>query len=139
MSGEDKALRGWSKQDLDGTAAGGRGRLDHWMEEALREAQQRGDFDNLPGKGKPLNLAGQDPYGGLEAEAYKYLKNAGFTPDWVELRKVIVAEINWLREHPGHPERPSRIVEANSKIDRHNRQVPNAILTLPKLPRDFAR
>jgi hypothetical protein len=139
MGGEQKALKGWSRQDLEGTAAGGRGRLDHWMEEVLQEAQRRGDFDDLPGKGQPLRLDDSDPFGGPEAQVYKYLKEAGFTPEWVELRKAIAAEINWLREHPGHPERPSRIVEVNIKIDKHNRQVPNGLLALPKVPSDFAR
>ncbi|HWI64586.1 MAG TPA: DUF1992 domain-containing protein [Symbiobacteriaceae bacterium] len=107
------------------------------MEQVIQEAQQRGDFDDLPGKGKPLNLRDSDPYGGLEAEVYRTLKEAGFTPDWVELRKKIISEINWLRANAASPERPSRIVETNILIDRHNRVVPTPSLTLPKLPRTF--
>lgn len=107
------------------------------MDQVISEAQQRGDFDHLPGKGKPLNLADSDPFAGPEADAYKILKNAGFAPEWIELRKQIVTEINWLREHASHPERPSRIVEVNILIDKHNRQIPNPSLSLPKLPRDF--
>lgn len=30
------------------------------MEKTIREATERGDFDNLPGMGKPLNLSGLD-------------------------------------------------------------------------------
>lgn len=30
------------------------------MEKMIREATERGDFDNLPGMGKPLNLSGLD-------------------------------------------------------------------------------
>ncbi|HLN62351.1 MAG TPA: DUF1992 domain-containing protein [Symbiobacteriaceae bacterium] len=134
---EQKTVAGLSRQDLNETIAGSPGKLDHWMDEIIREAQQRGDFDDLPGKGRPLSLHDSDPYGGLEADVYKVLKNAGFAPEWVELRKQIVAEINWLREHGNHPERPSRIVETNVLIDKHNRAVPNAQLTLPKLPRNF--
>jgi hypothetical protein len=114
------------------------GQLDHWMEQVIREAQARGDFDDLPGKGKPLNLNDPDPYGGLEAQMYGYLKSAGFAPEWVELRRQIVDQINWLREHGRHPERTTRIVETNVLIDRHNRAVPTPTLQIPKLPRDFA-
>jgi hypothetical protein len=135
---EHKTAAGLSRQDKEGTMAGARGRLDHWMDELIREAQQRGDFDDLPGKGKPLHLDDRDPLVGMEADVYKVLKNAGFTPEWVELRKQIIAEMNWMREHGNHPERPSRIVETNILIDKHNRAVPNDNLTLPKLPRDFA-
>jgi hypothetical protein len=28
--------------------------VEHWVERQIRMAQQRGDFDNLPGAGKPL-------------------------------------------------------------------------------------
>lgn len=115
------------------------GQLDHWMEQVIREAQARGDFDNLPGKGKPLSLNDPDPYGGLEAQMYGYLKAAGFAPEWVELRRQIVDQINWLREHGGHPEQTARIVETNVLIDRHNRTVPTPSLQIPKLPRAGAR
>lgn len=139
MKGERKPLHGIHHQELHETVAEQSDRLRHWTDQIMDEAFRRGDFANLPGKGKPLNLHDSDPLAGPEADAYKILKNAGFTPEWVELRKQIVAEINWLREHPEHPERPSRIVEVNSKIDRHNRQVPTGSLALPKVPRDFGR
>ena len=32
-----------------------------WIDQQIREAQERGEFDNLPGKGKPLDLA-PNPY-----------------------------------------------------------------------------
>ena len=31
-----------------------------WVERLIREAMERGDFDHLPGKGKPLRLDGPD-------------------------------------------------------------------------------
>jgi hypothetical protein len=38
--------------------------MSHWYESSidrqLREAQERGDFDNLPGTGKPLSDAGRE-------------------------------------------------------------------------------
>jgi hypothetical protein len=35
-------------------------RFENWVERQIREAQERGEFDNLPGAGKPLpGLTGQ--------------------------------------------------------------------------------
>ncbi len=28
---------------------------ERWIDKQIREAQERGEFDNLPGKGKPIN------------------------------------------------------------------------------------
>lgn len=64
---------------------------------------------------------------------------AGFTPEWVTLRRKIAAEVAWLRANPNHPERISRIVEVNSLIAEHNRTIPNPALAFPKLSREFGR
>ena len=137
MSKPKDPPRDLSEQDKENPVVGKPGRLGHWMEEAIQEAQRRGDFDDLPGKGKPLKLRDTDPFGGPEADIYRILKDSGFTPEWVDLRKIIVAEINWLRQNNESPERVSRIVETNILIDRHNRAVPTPALALPKLPRTF--
>ena len=59
-------------------------------EQKIREAQQEGVFDNLPGKGKPLRL--DDDRGVPEhlRMAYKILKNADVLPPELELRKEMV-------------------------------------------------
>jgi len=65
--------------------------LDKLVEEIIREAVARGDFDNLPGKGKPLNL---DEYFAAPEEmraTYQMLKDAGFLPEEVQLLKEIAA------------------------------------------------
>jgi hypothetical protein len=59
---------------------------DDLIEEHIRQATKRGDFDNLPGAGKPLDL-GEDAH--LPAElrmAYRVLKNAGYLPE--ELQQI---------------------------------------------------
>ncbi|WP_010529168.1 DUF1992 domain-containing protein [Lentibacillus jeotgali] len=51
------------------------------VEDKIKESIENGDFDNLPGKGKKLNIRDELP--GLSSElnqAYKILKNAGFVP-----------------------------------------------------------
>ena len=63
------------------------GFFDRIVEERIRTAQDNGEFDNLPGKGKPLNL--EDDSGVPEdlRLAYKVLKNSNCLPIEMELRK----------------------------------------------------
>jgi hypothetical protein len=59
------------------------------IEEKIREAMDEGKFENLPGKGQPLNL---DDDGGVPEDlrlAFKILRNAGCLPIEMELRKEI--------------------------------------------------
>ena len=57
-----------------------------WVEKLIVDAQERGDFDDLPGHGKPLQI--QDaPFAGGREVGYGILKNAGVAPYWVELEK----------------------------------------------------
>jgi DnaJ family protein C protein 28 len=63
------------------------------VDEIIQQAMQEGAFDNLPGKGKPLNLE-ENPY--LDSEwqlAYHLLKQNGFAPDFVEQRQHIELEL----------------------------------------------
>lgn len=59
-------------------------------DEKIREAMRRGEFDDLPGKGKPLppdNMAGVPEELRL---GFKMLKNAGMLPEEMLLRKEMV-------------------------------------------------
>jgi len=58
-------------------------------EAAIREAIERGDFENLKGKGKPLDL---NEYFDTPEEVrlgYSILKNAGYIPEEMELLNQI--------------------------------------------------
>ena len=59
-----------------------------YIDEQIHEAQARGDFDNLPGAGKPLHLD-ENPFSGDKAMAYSLLKQNGYAPPEVELAKEI--------------------------------------------------
>ncbi|MDD3023931.1 MAG: DUF1992 domain-containing protein [Syntrophomonadaceae bacterium] len=64
------------------------------VENQIVKAQQRGDFDNLEGAGKPLNLE-ENPFEPLDLRmTYKILKDNDFAPYWIELGKEIDAEMN---------------------------------------------
>jgi len=66
------------------------------VEKTIREAMERGDFDNLSGKGKPLDLD-VNPFVPEELrQSFRILQNAGVAPDWIEQDKDIRAEKNAL-------------------------------------------
>jgi len=63
------------------------------VEKQIREAMESGAFDNLPGKGKPLDLS-ENPFEDPDLRtAHRLLRNAGFAPPFIEERKAIDAEL----------------------------------------------
>lgn len=67
-----------------------------WIDQQIREAQERGEFDDLPGKGRPLDLAA-NPYAQDQELAFKVLKDAGYAPDWIELDKALRGKLERAR------------------------------------------
>ncbi len=58
-------------------------------EERIRAAIERGEFDDLPGAGRPLVLEDFSAVPEHLRAGYKLLKNAGFVPPEVELKREI--------------------------------------------------
>jgi len=81
--------------------------FDKAIEEIIKKAQERGEFDNLPGKGKPIDLTEYFETPEDVRVAQSVLKNAGMAPREVDLLKEIAA----LRELL------SRVVEEKKKQD----------------------
>jgi len=54
--------------------------FDSIAEQRIREAQERGEFDELPGMGMPLTLDDDTLVPEDLRVAYRLLKNAGFVP-----------------------------------------------------------
>ena len=63
--------------------------LERIAEERIREAMQRGEFQNLPGSGQPLELEEDRHIPDDLRLAYKVLKNADCLPPELELKKEI--------------------------------------------------
>jgi hypothetical protein len=65
--------------------------FDELVEARIQEALERGDFDNLPDAGRRLDLE-EDPFIPEDMRmAYRVLKNAGYLPPELELRRDISA------------------------------------------------
>lgn len=68
------------------------------IERRIQKAQKAGHFDDLPGRGRPLDLR-ENPFVKPECRlAHRILTNAGFTLDWIELDKTIRAEAAQCRK-----------------------------------------
>jgi len=63
--------------------------FDKLVEEKIKEAQARGEFDNLSGKGKPIDLSAYFETPEEIRVAQSVLKNGGFTSREVELLNEI--------------------------------------------------
>ncbi len=71
--------------------------IDKIAEQKIKQALERGELHNLPGEGKPIQLD-DDSHVPAELRAgYRLLKNAGFIPPEVSLRKEI-AQVESLIE-----------------------------------------
>lgn len=78
-----------------------------YVDEQIREAQERGDFANLPGRGQPLQLD-VNPFAGDRALAYSLLKANGVAPREVALGRevdesmaqaeALVSALRWRRD-----------------------------------------
>lgn len=115
------------------------------IEEHIRKAIEEGQFDNLPGKGKPLKLD-ENPHESPEWRlTYIMLKNSGFSLPWLETRHEIEEAIEkaytelkraWDDRQPnqqatGEWQRAvevyrQRISEINKRISGYNLAVPSS-------------
>jgi hypothetical protein len=71
--------------------------FDRIVEALIKEAQERGEFDNLPGKGKPIDLTAYFETPEEVRLAQSVLKSAGMTSPEVEILKEI-AELRRVHE-----------------------------------------
>lgn len=120
-------------------------------EKKIREAMQRGEFNDLPGKGKPLNLP-DDAFVPEDLRlAYQVLANNGYAPDWIELGEEIERERAALEKElaPGSPaERRARFARLKGQFEALNRKIFEYNLRVPlptlqkkrfQLPADLAQ
>jgi len=94
--------------------------LERKVEEKIRQAQQEGAFDSLPGSGKPLVLEDESSVPSELRLAYKMLKIANCLPPELELHKEIVNLKDLLRSVEDETERIRRIRQINFLITKLN-------------------
>ena len=89
-------------------------------EQRIREAIERGEFDNLEGRGKPLDLRDESGVPEDLRMAYKILKNAGCLPAELELRKEVMNLRDLLHTIDDNQLRIRKIRELNFKLLKLN-------------------
>ena len=134
-------------------------RLDRAIESIIQNAMDRGAFDNLRGKGKPLNLR-ENPLVAKEWRmAFSMLEQEGFALPWMEDRKEIetrlkealrvlrrtwewriaklaegdtspVVESEWRKAQARFSE---TVTALNKQIDSYNAQIPADVFYRPRI------
>ena len=89
-------------------------------ERKIKEALEKGEFDNLPGQGEPLSLEDDRHVPEDLRMAYKVLKNANCLPPEIELRKEIRQMEDLLETIPDEKEKYRHIKRINLKITQLN-------------------
>jgi len=108
--------------------------VDKWeniAERKIREAMAEGAFDNLKGKGQPLDLE-ENPYEDPSLRmAHRLLRNNGFAPAWVEEAKDLERAIETAQQDLGRglglAAFSARIAEINRWILAHNLKTPSTL------------
>jgi hypothetical protein len=73
-------------------------KMDRIADRRIQEAINAGEFDNLPGYGKPLTDVDDNPFVPKEMRAaFKVLANSGYAPDWMVVARQIEADVQRLR------------------------------------------
>jgi len=90
------------------------------VEQRIKEAMENGEFDNLPGKGKPLSLEDDSHIPEELRLAYKLLKNADCLPPELLEKKEILQMEDMLAAIPDEKERYKLIKKINFKIMKLN-------------------
>ena len=90
------------------------------VEEKIRETQRNGEFDDLPGRGKPLYLEDDSHIPEDLRIAYKVLKNADCLPPEILDKKEIHQMQELLASIPDEKERYNLIKKINYRIMKLN-------------------
>jgi len=89
-------------------------------ERRILEAIREGEFDNLPGAGRPLRLEDDSNVPEDLRVAYKILKNAGYVPKEVALRKEIAQTEDLLNNMEDTKAKYRQLKKLNFLITRLN-------------------
>lgn len=90
------------------------------IEQRIKEALLKGEFDDLPGRGEPIKLEDESHIPDELRLAYKVLKNANCLPPELQLKKEIRQMEDMLESMPDEKEKYRQIKRINFKITQLN-------------------
>ena len=89
-------------------------------EERIRKAMEEGEFNNLPGAGKPFSFEDETWIPEDLRLAYRILKNAGYIPPELELKNEIITLRDLIETIDDDKEKVKRLRQLNFKIMKFN-------------------
>ena len=102
--------------------------FDKIVEAMIREAQERGEFDNLPGKGKSIDLSAYFETPEEVRLAQSVLKNAGMTSpealllkEIAELRQILPSLADEVKKQEIQKQIQQKQIGFNLRMERQNR------------------
>jgi hypothetical protein len=112
-------------------------RWEDLIERRIREAMEVGEFDDLPGEGRPQDLS-VNPFEDPElALGHRMLRNAGMAPAWIEERRDVVAAVDRarraLRRTGDRAAFEAEVPRLNARILSSNLRAPGGVPDLPQL------
>ena len=103
--------------------------FDKLVESMIKDAQERGEFDNLPGKGKPIDLSAYFDTPEDIRLAQSVLKNAGMTSREVDLlneiaklKQILPGILDEEKKKEVQKEIESKQIEFSLMMERQKRQ-----------------
>jgi len=87
-----------------------------WVERQIREAQERGEFDNLPGAGKPIPGIDGPAEELWWVKQYLRRENLSYLPPTLALRREVADVLADVPDAPSESAVRRRIAELNQKI-----------------------
>ena len=98
-----------------------------WVERQIREAQERGEFDNLPGAGKPIPGIGEpdDEHWWVRQKLRR--ENLSYLPPTLALRKEVEQVLAGVADAPSE-------AAVRHMVDQVNQKIAAAIRTPPQGP-----
>jgi hypothetical protein len=101
------------------------------IDERIKEAIERGEFDNLPGKGKPLDL---DAYFATPEHlrvGYSILKSADIIPEEMELlrqieglKKSLDSSTNQIEKKALRKQLSEKLTNLNMRMEHNRKRYP---------------
>lgn len=125
---EPKLLKSELAEDAPQTIASER-MMSNWMDDIFAQYEKSGGMDDLPGKGKPLEVSSGDPLNGA-------LHHANYVPSWLalqhEIRDDLQRIVKMRRENPG-ADVSAYLSQVNKKIVAYNTKVPSMLFQKSKV------
>ncbi|VDI51928.1 DnaJ homolog subfamily C member 28 [Mytilus galloprovincialis] len=109
--------------------------IERIVQDLIQESMSKGEFDNLSGKGKPLDYNERNPLvDTMTHNINKILINNGYAPQWITLEKEIREDITSIRRRLAIEKKNMNSLTSSSSLDKkwrhHVKVFENSILEL---------